>query len=399
MKKVVLILVVFLGGIAYTQTDSLNVRFVGACETPGKAKAVYVSGSYAYVADCDAGLRVIDVSIPSEPLEIGSYDPPGMSLDVFISGNYAYVANLNDLLVIDVSIPSNPQEVGYCDVAANDVHVVDPYAYVALNAWDNGLRVVDVSVPSNPHEVGSHENTGWATDVYVASSYAYVTSAFMGGGGLQVIDVSTPSAPQEIGYYTAPSGPEAVCVSGSYAYIANHTDGLRVIDVSRPERPQEISYRNTPEDAQDVYVSGLYAYVSGGELRIFNISTPSDPQEVGYYNTPGYSEGVYVSDPYVYIADGDAGLGIYENLVLGVKETTIPLRSSIQISASLNRLSYDVPNKTQLTLYSADGRKVFEETVEGKGIWEAPAALPQGVYFAQISAEGYSAKTKLIVIK
>jgi hypothetical protein len=38
---------------------------------------VYVSGNYAYVADGYAGLRVIDVSNPSNPREVGYFDTPG----------------------------------------------------------------------------------------------------------------------------------------------------------------------------------------------------------------------------------------------------------------------------------------------------------------------------------
>lgn len=44
-------------------------EFVGACYTPGDSFGVTVSGSYAYVADGDGGLRVIDVSDSAIPFE------------------------------------------------------------------------------------------------------------------------------------------------------------------------------------------------------------------------------------------------------------------------------------------------------------------------------------------
>ena len=75
-----------------------------------------VSGSYAYVADDDAGLRVIDVSTPASPTEVGFFDTPGNALDVAVSGTYAYVADRDaGLRVIDVSTPSNPIEVGFLE--------------------------------------------------------------------------------------------------------------------------------------------------------------------------------------------------------------------------------------------------------------------------------------------
>ncbi|MEA3310716.1 MAG: T9SS type A sorting domain-containing protein [candidate division WOR-3 bacterium] len=86
----------------------------------------------------------------------------------------------------------------------------------------------------------------------------------------------------------------------------------------------------------------------------------------------------------------------------GVEEQPRLTQSPIQVSASLNRLFYDVSasvtGEASLTLYSADGRRILKETIQGKGIWEAPK-LPSGVYFARVSTEGYSVRTKVVVIK
>jgi len=85
----------------------------------------------------------------------------------------------------------------------------------------------------------------------------------------------------------------------------------------------------------------------------------------------------------------------------GIEEELVTA-SPIHLEASLNRLFYDVSGsvtgEAKLTLYSADGRRVLTETVKGKGIWDAPA-LPQGVYFARVSTEGYSARTKVVVLR
>jgi hypothetical protein len=64
------------------------------------AYGVAVSGAYAYVADYNAGLRVIDVSNPSSPREVGFYDTPYYASGVAVSGSYAYVADWEGGLVI-----------------------------------------------------------------------------------------------------------------------------------------------------------------------------------------------------------------------------------------------------------------------------------------------------------
>ena len=66
---------------------------VGFYDTPGALRGVAVSGSYAYVADYNSGLRIIDISNPASPTEVGFCDTPGECLGVAVSGSYAYVAD------------------------------------------------------------------------------------------------------------------------------------------------------------------------------------------------------------------------------------------------------------------------------------------------------------------
>jgi len=412
-----------------------ELQEVGHYDISGWPYGIYVSGTNAYVADGD--LHVIDVSTPSTPQEVGYYDAPNWAVDVYLSDAYAYVVNGN-LHILDVSSPSNPQEVGYCDtpLSACDVYVSGHYAYV-IDA-NYGLRVIDVSTSSDPQEVGSYDMPDGANDVYVSGSFAYIAT----DSGLRVIDVLTPSDPQEVGFFDTPGRVQEVCVSGTNAYVA---DGdLRVIDVSTPSTPQEVGHWGGDHNVYDVYGSVSYAYVVAdtGDLHVIDVSTPSNPQKVGYcflylsrdvhvldpyayvvsdmgfaglavidistpsdpemigyYETPGEALGISVLDTDAYVADGAAGLQIYENIYTGVEETPIHTASTIRLTTMLNRLAYDVPDQAQLTLYSADGRMVLEETVEGQGIWDAPAELPQGVYFARIENDSGSARTKLVVLR
>ncbi|MEA3312301.1 MAG: T9SS type A sorting domain-containing protein [candidate division WOR-3 bacterium] len=101
-----------------------------------------------------------------------------------------------------------------------------------------------------------------------------------------------------------------------------------------------------------------------------------------------------IFEAFAMITDWDMGVG--------VAESPIQTESPIRLSASLNRLSYDVPGQASLTLYSSDGRRVLTETIEGKGIWtpsSQPSSLPSGVYFARVTTEGYSARTKVVVLR
>ena len=93
MRKVYfLILMMALSSQAFAQ-DSLNVMMLGLCDTPGFANDVAVWGNYAYIADDTEGLRVMDISDPTHPLESGFFDTPDCAGGVAVNGNYAYVAD------------------------------------------------------------------------------------------------------------------------------------------------------------------------------------------------------------------------------------------------------------------------------------------------------------------
>ncbi|MDO9027212.1 MAG: hypothetical protein Q7U87_04955, partial [bacterium] len=93
MRRMLVVALVLAGWCTICQADSLNVRTVGVYDTPGFAWAVAVSGNYAYVADGDSGLRIINISNPASPTETSCYDTPGCAYAVAVSGNYAYVAD------------------------------------------------------------------------------------------------------------------------------------------------------------------------------------------------------------------------------------------------------------------------------------------------------------------
>jgi len=50
-----------------------------------------VSGNFAYLAAGGEGLKVIDVSTPANPQWVGGYNTSGNARAVAVSGHYAYV--------------------------------------------------------------------------------------------------------------------------------------------------------------------------------------------------------------------------------------------------------------------------------------------------------------------
>src|SRR6185436_15295475 len=93
---------------------------------------------------------------------------------------------------------------------------------------------------------------GFATDVQVVASYAYV--AWGSGdtnyhGSLEIFDVANPSKPVRLGGYKSRMPPNAVHVAGRFAYLAagvaqnlrNRPGALEIVDVSDPVNPRLVS--------------------------------------------------------------------------------------------------------------------------------------------------------------
>ncbi len=112
-----------------------------ALDTPGYARDVAVSGGRAYVADGKSGLRIIDVSDPANPREVGRSEGRRSARTISVSGSYAYVGDYAGLSVFDVSIPSSPREVASHETPAKVARVwlAKGAAYVA--AYEAGLMI------------------------------------------------------------------------------------------------------------------------------------------------------------------------------------------------------------------------------------------------------------------
>jgi hypothetical protein len=291
-----------------------NPVIVGHYKMMGEATGVWVSNNYAYMACGDGGLYIIDISNPASPKFVGYYNTFGEVIDVYVSGDYAYLADgFRGLQVINVSNPASPTLSGYYDTAgyAYGVFVSGKYAYVGDGT--NGLRVIDISNPSSPTLAGSFDTDGVTYRLDVVGNYLYAAD---GNGGLKIFDISNPASPLLVGNYNLSIYRSAcdVDVIGNYAYVAYEIPGLYVIDISNPTSPQLVGIYDTEGSARGVYVKENHAYVADyqGGLQILDVSVPASPKLAGNYNASGSARGVYVKGNYAYVAHGEGGLRVLD---------------------------------------------------------------------------------------
>ncbi|MDP8239384.1 MAG: hypothetical protein P9X24_09865 [Candidatus Hatepunaea meridiana] len=378
--KSILVLCLFIFSTTPAQ-DSLNINIVGSLyDNWGRAGGIKIEGHFAFVQTERTGIRILDISNPAIPVEIGKYNEPNLRLRYEVYDNNLYVAVNQGLNIVDVTDPANPRligsndslgyvygiafnggyayltsgdasfrvldvsnrtvlrEIGRCELPFVSASVVirDNYAYIA--GGDSGVFVVDITDKMNPYIVSSckiycyQEYLGSAWSLEVRGDYIYIIDGMQTviQDGLYILDISNPIEPVQVGFHNTEGRAYGLAVKDDYVYVADSKAGqyfpdeyvgLRIIEVLDPADPVEIVFLST-KDAFAVKVQGNYAYLADGAngLLVIDISDPSNPVEAGSFKTPSFTLDAAVKGNNAYIAAGFSGLRIVD-----VSNQTSPL--------------------------------------------------------------------------
>ena len=232
------------GGLAYLSNDNKGLTIadvdptspeylsvVGRYEDPdysGPYTCAYtgidIHGTLAYAADHWNGLKILDVSDPTNPQRYSgnpTFALPRFEQDVEVAGGVAFIPNSHhphDALLssVDVTDPQNPvlkDHVHWTPFYSGRLALYGNHAYVA--AGEAGLRVIDITYPTNMVEVGDYPKD--ARDVVVVDDIAYVPGS---DGVLRLLDVSDPSDPLLVESCALPAGGQYVAVDGQWIYVS-----------------------------------------------------------------------------------------------------------------------------------------------------------------------------------
>lgn len=290
-----------------------SIHEVGQLNITGGVRRVQVVGSLAYVCSEYGGrMEIIDISSPTSPIKIGEYATS--IYDVQVVGSLAYACS-NGLRILNISDPTNPTFLGWWGAMGVtwDVDVAGPLAYCAWTSY--GLRIIDISNPKTPTLVGELYDGGRSDSVQVVGPLAYVTDY---RDGLEIIDISDPTNPVEIGQFNDGGNITDVQVVGSLAYVTDYYDGLEILDISDPTNPVEVGQFDDGGWAYSLQIEGSLAFVADGYdgLEIIDITDPNAPTKVGQFDERGGLNSVHVVGQHAYLADWNNELVIVEGYSL-----------------------------------------------------------------------------------
>lgn len=275
------------------------------------ARGIAIRDNLAFLAPQDVGLRILDISDPANPQEIGTCPLPGGYGDLVLGPDHAYVGNqYNGLRVFDITDPTAPFEVYFLplDHQVLDLELVGNTLYVAADVA--GVRIIDVSNPAEPVLTETVDVHGNINAVKVRGGYAYVAAGLI---GLKILDltvmeiVQVGSVPLD---FDLPYGTwcEDVDIVDNFAYATLSGNGLGIVDVSDPTAPVEVVACELTGRARRVAVRDGKAYSGcwNGGLRLVDVKDPYNPLPAGYYELLGEPGDVRVDDGLIYLAGGYA---------------------------------------------------------------------------------------------
>ena len=261
---------VFLGntvqGVSIFNTeDPANPQEIGCVTTTGCILDMDFHEGYAYIVDDQEGLLILDVRNPERCVSLGNYQNYGGEIRSFtVHGHYA-LATVEDqgLKIFNISNPTEIEEVASLEQPSRiqGLRIVGEYAYLAnLNG---GLHVLDLRNPADPRQIAFVDIPGRPRTMGVAEHHVYITTSER---KMFIFDTSEPVAPRMTASIAIGNSPVAV-FTGAWVVVADLQSGLVVKDVRNPDHIVEIGRMHLDGIALGICIRDNHAYLSMAETN------------------------------------------------------------------------------------------------------------------------------------
>jgi hypothetical protein len=160
-------------------TEAAGAKIVGSFPLPGFTYGLAVSGGYAYLANSDTGLHILDIRNPKAPAEVGALKLEGEPSGLAVQDGIAYVASgPAGLLTIDVRQPSSPKVLGAIpsDDFSSAVALDGDFAFVADG--NAGVKKINISRPAALKLESSYDTPGEAQNLFLAGKLILVADTY-----------------------------------------------------------------------------------------------------------------------------------------------------------------------------------------------------------------------------
>ena len=268
----------------------------------GTSKKVLLSRdeNYAYIADGTHCFKSVDIKSFTDASELSSFTFYGdgcalVDISSSSTGDYLYLSDeKNGFTILDMSLPSSPLQKGeYTRLSAMSAFASADDNTVFVIRTTKGLSIFDIT-NKDDFKLLANYNRGLVINHLALDdnrSRVYLSHE----QGLSVLDVSLIGNPREIANFPIAGGANNVILSPDkkIAYVASGEEGVHVLDISSQETVTLISTCLTPKYANQLTLSrdGEKLYVAALDDGVYSINTkdPKDLRHISTYKIPDRS--------------------------------------------------------------------------------------------------------------
>lgn len=279
----------------------------------GRAYACILSNDskYVFITD-DFGLRIIDVS-QQTPVEVKYIDNIGRSdtsISIDRTKNWLFGAfSWAGLRIFNISNPSNPTTI----LNYNPTEYINSVVYYQNRLYltaDTYLKIYEITQNLTLNEIGNYNLGGRVQYIHdVVNNIAYASYDTT----IVLLDISNPSNIRLLSSIHANTWISKVKVYNNILYSAIRTDGLLIADVTNPTSPviksktklvYGIEYAIDTVDGKTLYMG------TGGSFVQVDATNLSSPKIVDQSTSNNYREVLYINIYGNYISAAFEGEGI-----------------------------------------------------------------------------------------
>jgi len=290
---------------------------VGQLRTGGDARGIkgftINSTQYAFLADGQNGLQIINIVDAGNPVITANYNTSGFVKEVIIDSisriKYAFLSDtVKGLYIINVSDPSAPILIKFISYQGGikSSCLKNGFLYTAL--MQNAVKVLNVnSLPDSVYEVCTYTSKNPVEHIEISGSTAFFTERII---KLEIVDISKPSSPVFLSTFNTSGSCVDIKIADNLAYIADGNSGVAVVNTGNPSQPYLVSQTNTKTTVLGIDYSPNFLFTAEHRdgAEVFNLFNPTLPEAFGYYEPGGYSYSVNYFKGKVLIANGQNGL-------------------------------------------------------------------------------------------
>ena len=337
------------GGMLYilNSTNLDNIIEVSKLAVNGASRQITLDGDKLYIGGVYTNLKIIDISVISEPSIVFTYDFSLYTRSIASVGNTLFILNVDtgleiynkksvNTLLSKYFLPSHMREFDFYD------------NYIAIAYQYAGVRLYDISNPNKPEYITNLIGDNYPSYVYKQRvsnviNIDNISFMFTDSDGVHLIDIQDPNNPVFLSRLQNNNGSNILgsgvarikndifyIVGGSAINVFNLEDFanpilLQTIDVQYPQR---------------ILVKDNYAYITSWNpqgnysLLIYNVADAQHPTLEGKIELQFHPYGIDITENYIFMACMDGGL-----YILDVTNKTTPVIKEIIYSGN-HQMSY-----------------------------------------------------------